>query len=75
MCPANLSVRVPVVAMVGPYPAIQLMGRRPLPRRGISPFPRMAPAHAALSGITPHFCGLSPSGGCVAHALLTSPPL
>ena len=75
MCPSNLSVRVPVIAMVVRYTAIQLMGRGPLPRRGRSPFPPRPPAPGTSSGITLHFCRLSPSGGCVTHALLTSPPL
>ena len=75
MCPLTLSGRVPVVALVVRYTASKLMGRGPLPRRGRSPFPRAAPARAAVSGITLHFCRLSPSGGCVTHALLTSPPL
>ena len=75
MCPANLSVRVPVIAMVVRYTAIKLMGRGPLPSRSNSSFPPRAPAPGTLSGITPHFCGLSPSRGCVTHALLTSPPL
>ena len=38
MCPSNLSVRVPVVASVGLYPADKLMGRGPFPCRGRSRF-------------------------------------
>ena len=75
MCPIALSGRIPVVALVGPYPANQLMGRRPLLRRSNSSFPRTAPARATLSGITLCFHRLSPSRGCVTYVLLTSPPL
>ena len=75
MCPVALSGRVPVVALVGLYPANQLMGRRPLPRRSRSSFPPVAPAYGTVSGITLCFHRLSPPGGCVTHALLTSPPL
>ena len=75
MCPYTLSGRVPVIALVGPCPANQLMGRGPIPRRGRGRFHRAAPACAALSGIARHFCRLSPSGGNVTHVLLTSPPL
>ena len=75
MCPLTLSGRIPIVASVGRYPADQLMGRGPLLRRGrgrLSPHPSKG---ALLSGITLCFHRLSPSGGRVAHALLTSPPL
>ena len=75
MCPVALSGRVPVVALVGLYPANKLMGRRPLPRRSRSSFPPVAPAYGTVSGITLCFHRLSPPGGCVTHALLTSPPL
>ena len=75
MCPITLSGRIPVVALVGLYPANQLMGRGPLPRRSRSSFPSVLPVHGTVSGITLHFCRLSPSGGCVTHVLLTSPPL
>ena len=75
MCPSALSGRVPVVALAGLHPANQLMGRGPLPRRGLGRFPPRALTARSASGITPGFPGLSPSGGRVAHALLTSPPL
>ena len=75
MCPANLSVRVPVIAMVVRYTAYKLMGRGPLPRRSRGSFPSALPVRGTVSGITPNFLGLSPPGGCVTHALLTSPPL
>ena len=75
MCPLTLSGRVPVIAMVVRYTAIKLMGRRPLPRRSRGSFPPGLPRPGTVSGITLHFCRLSPSGGCVTYALLTSPPL
>ena len=75
MCPSALSGRVPVVALVGLYPANKLMGRGPLPLRTRRCFPLGLPIPKIVSGITLHFCRLSPSGGCVIHALLTSPPL
>ena len=75
MCPITLSGRIPVIALVGPYPANQLMGRGPIPRRSLGSFPGTAPCRAAVSGITLCFHRLSPSGGYVTHVLLTSPPL
>ena len=75
MCPLTLSGRIPVIALVGPYPANQLMGRRPLLRRSRSSFPPVSPTYGTVSGITLCFHRLSPSGGCVTHVLLTSPPL
>ena len=55
MCPFTLSGRIPVIALVGLYPANKLIGRRLFFRRRHSAFPRAAPARAALSGITPYF--------------------
>ena len=75
MCPLTLSGRIPVIALVGLYPANQLMGRRPLLRRSRSSFPPVSPTYGTVSGITLCFHRLSPSGGCVTHVLLTSPPL
>ena len=39
MCPSALSGRIPVLATAGFYPAVQLMGRRPIPSRSRSSFP------------------------------------
>ncbi len=75
MCPITLSGRIPVIALVGLYPANKLMGRRPFLRRSRSSFPPVLPRYGTLSGITLHFCRLSPSRGYVTHVLLTSPPL
>ena len=37
MWPVGLSTRLPVVGTVGPYPAVYLMGRDPIPRRDSFP--------------------------------------
>ena len=55
MWPFNLSVRLPIVALVGLYPANQLMGRRLIPRRSRRSFPNPAsagPYHAVLSHVS-----------------------
>ena len=39
MWPSTLSGRLPIVAMVGLYPAIKLMGRGLIFQRGLGPFP------------------------------------
>ncbi len=75
MCPLTLSGRVPVIAMVVRYTAIQLMGRGPLLERSRGSFPPAFPIRRSVSGITLCFHRLSPPPGCVTHALLTSPPL
>ena len=75
MCPSTLSGRIPVVALVGLYPANQLIGRRPFLLHSIRCFPLTPLFRETLSGITRYFYRLSPSRGYVIHALLTSPPL
>ena len=72
--PFNLSVRLPIVGMVGRYLTIYLMGREPLHKR-IAPLTSLACAIVVLCGIIIGFTILSPSYGQVAHALLTRPPL
>ena len=69
MWPDILSDRLPVIALVGRYPANKLIGREPLPER-IAAFTLARP-----SGINPSFPGLSLSQGQVAHVLLTRAPL
>src|SRR4051794_6807463 len=56
-----LSDQLPVKALVGLYPANQLIGRDPLPKRpcGLWPFTK------ATCGINPPFGGLSPTLGQV----------
>ena len=74
MWPINLSVRLPIVDLVGRYPANYLIGRESI-------FQRIAPLIAApceatiLCGISVLFRTLSPSERQVTHALLTRPPL
>ena len=74
MWPANLSVRLPIVDLVGRYPANYLIGREPIFQR-IAPL-IASPCGVAMScGISTAFVVLSPSERQVAHALLTRPPL
>ena len=72
--PITLSGRLPIVALVGRYPANQLMGRELTPNRVPTFTP--APCEAVvLCGISNCFQLLSPCLGQIAHALLTRPPL
>ena len=74
MWPITLSGRLPIVALVGRYPANWLIGRELTPDR-IPPF-TPAPCDAVvLRGISTCFQVLSPCLGQIAHALLTRPPL
>ena len=74
MWPFNLSVRLPIVDLVGRYPANYLIGRE-------SSFQRIAPLTPSSCdivvscGISSCFQLLSPCMGQIAHALLTRPPL
>ena len=74
MWPINLSVRLPIVDLVGRYPANYLIGREPIFQR-IAPLKALSCDYALLCGISSRFQLLSPSYGQVAHALLTRPPL
>ena len=74
MWPINLSVRLPIVDLVGRYPTNYLIGREPIFQR-IAPL-IASPCGVAMScGISTSFPVLSPSARQVAHALLTRPPL
>jgi len=74
MWPFNLSVRLPIVDLVGRYPANYLIGREPIFQR-IAPLIQ-SPGDVCMScGISVCFQTLSPSERQVAHALLTRPPL
>ena len=75
MCPIALSGRIPVIALVGCYPANKLMGRRPFLQRSRSSFFSKPLTLTTTSGITRYFYRLSQSEGYVTHVLLTSPPL
>ena len=74
MWPFNLSVRLPIVALVGCYPANKLIGRESIHKR-IAPLISMPCGFDMLCGISVLFKTLSPSYGQVTHALLTRPPL
>ena len=74
MWPINLSVRLPIVGLVGRYPANCLIGREPILQR-INPLVGGSCGPPTLCGISTDFSVLFPTEGQVAHALLTRPPL
>ena len=74
MWPFNLSVRLPIVALVGRYLTNQLIGRESILKR-INPFPSNPCEFVGLCGISSRFQLLSPTPGQVTHALLTRSPL
>ena len=74
MWPSDLSVRLPIVALVGFYPANWLIGRGPILYL-IAHFPIKSCDLTDLCGLTSRFQLLSPCIGQVAHALLTRSPL
>ena len=74
MWPFNLSVRLPIVALVGRYLTNQLIGRESILKR-INPFPAARCRAVGLCGISSRFQLLSPTPGQVTHALLTRSPL
>ena len=74
MWPFNLSVRLPIVDLVGRYLTNYLIGRELIFKR-ISPL-TPAPCEAVvLCGISSRFQLLSPSRRQIAHVLLTRSPL
>ena len=73
MWPFNLSVRLPIVDLVGRYLTNYLIGRELIYVR-ISLVYRGCPRYT-LCGISGRFQPLSPSHRQIAHALLTRPPL
>ena len=68
-----LSEPLRIVALVGRYPANQLMRRMPILYRRSFP-PKLMQAQG-LWDIRPNFSGLSPCRGQVAYVLLTSAPV
>ena len=74
MWPFNLSVRLPIVDLVGRYLTNYLIGREPIFKR-IAPLIAKRCRSAMLCGISSRFQLLSPSERQVAHVLLTRPPL
>ena len=74
MWPSNLSVRLPIVGLVGRYLTNYLIGREPIYQR-IAPLIYLRCHKYMLCGISAGFPALSPSDRQVAHVLLTRPPL
>ena len=74
MWPVNLSVRLPIVDLVGRYPANYLIGRELILHR-IAPLVTERCLPVTLCGISNRFQLLSPCARQIAHALLTRPPL
>ena len=74
MWPFDLSVRLPIVGLVGRYLTNYLIGREPISQR-IAPLAYRTCDQYASCGISTSFPVLSPSARQVAHALLTRPPL
>ena len=74
MWPITLSGRLPIVGLVGRYPANCLIGRELTPYR-IAPFTSMPCSIVVLCGISTCFQVVSPCKGQIVHALLTRPPL
>ena len=68
-----LSEPLPIVALVGRYPANKLIGREPIRRR--RNFQQRPMRASVTSGISRRFHRLSPGNGHVAHALRTLPPV
>ena len=69
-----LSEPLDIVALVGRYPANQLMSRMPILYR-LTTLPKPPCGDIGLWGINPDFSGLSPCKGQVAYALLTRAPV
>ena len=69
-----LSDQLPIVALVGCYPANQLIGRGPLLQHLLRGFPPSSEPGSGC-GISDPFGSVSPTGGQVTHALLSRSPL
>ena len=74
MWPINLSVRLPIVGLVGRYLTNCLIGREAILQR-INPLVFLSCGKKTLCGISTDFSVLFPTEGQVTHALLTRPPL
>ena len=74
MWPFNLSVRLPIVDLVGRYLTNYLIGRELIFHR-IAPLVSFGCPQDTLCGISSRFQLLSPCERQIAHALLTRPPL
>ena len=74
--PINLSARLPIVALVGYYPANKLMGGGLISRRRPkAPFFASTEVPATLRGISGRFQPLFPTRRQIIHLLLTRSPL
>ena len=74
--PADLSVRLRILALVGRCPANWLIRRRSIPERRLAaPFQRPGLRPAVAYGISPAFARVSRSLGQVPNVLLTRSPL
>ncbi len=71
---AILSDQLPIVALVGHYPANKLMGVGPI-RKRITALVTRAKAPATTCGISPPFGELFPTSGQVTQLVLTRSPL
>ncbi len=69
-----LSDQLPIIAMVGRYPTIKLMGRRLILKRPKPLIPSGCP-NGMLCGITTSFLELFPTRGQITYVLLTRSPL
>ena len=74
MWPINLSVRLPIVDLVGRYLTNYLIGRESIYHR-ITPLVTKPCDLVTLCGISTDFSMLFPSERQVTHVLLTRPPL
>ena len=74
MWPFNLSVRLPIVGLVGRYLTNYLIGRELILHR-IAPLTTCGCPLVVLCGISNRFRLLFPCARQIAHALLTRPPL
>ena len=71
---AILSDQLPVIALVGRYPANELIGREPL-RLRLTAFLPQPCSQGNVCGITRPLGRLYPTSGQVAHVLRTRSPL
>ena len=74
MWPFNLSVRLPIVDLVGRYLTNYLIGRELIFKR-INPLTAAPCGAVVLCGISSRFQLLSPTRRQIAHVLLTRSPL
>ena len=74
MWPFNLSVRLPIVGLVGRYLTNYLIGREIILKR-INPLVTKTCVFVTLCGISTDFSVLFPTQGQIPHVLLTRPPL